>query len=152
MAEHEGLVDRFNQSQRTLTDAVSGLGEQKVSEVWLGSWGVKQIVAHIAGWETAMTEALGKMARGERPTAEGINLSDTDGTNEMFVQRAAGEGWQQLLADLDSAGTRFAAAIRALPADRLEEGKTGRRIIETMIGHPEEHIGQIVDWRQSAGA
>ncbi|HVC30986.1 MAG TPA: hypothetical protein VND24_07345, partial [Steroidobacteraceae bacterium] len=79
-------------------------------------------------------------------------LSDTDGTNEMFVQRAAGEGWQQLLADLDSAGTRFAAAIRALPADRLEEGKTGRRIIETMIGHPEEHIGQIVDWRQSAGA
>lgn len=152
MAEHEALIDRFNQSQQKLVSAVSGLSEEQAGEIWLGSWGVKQIVAHIAGWESAMTEALEKMARGERPTADGINVNDTDGTNAIFAQRSAGKSWDQVCGDLDHAGTQFVGAVRALPAERLEEGKTGRRIVETMIGHPEEHIHEIMSWRQTARA
>lgn len=150
MAEHEGLIERFNQNQHKLTEAVSGLSEQQAGQIWFGSWGVKQIVAHIAGWEFAMTEALEKMAKGERPTAEGINVNDTEGTNDIFAQRAAGKTWEEVLGDLNEAGTHFVRAVRTLPMDRLEEGKTGRRIVETMIGHPEEHIDQISEWRQNA--
>ena len=150
MAEHESLIDRFNQSQRKLIDAVSGLDEEKANQVWLGKWGVKQIVAHIAGWESAMTEALEKMAKGERPTAEGLDLSDTDGTNDLLVHRTAGKSWGHVLGDLEGAGAQFVRAVRSLPAERLEEGKTGRRIIETIIGHPDEHVTEISDWRSGA--
>src|SRR5579862_5180169 len=88
-AIHRDLVNEFDESQTDLKDAVSGLSDEQASQVWLGGWGVREIVAHVAGWEHAISEALEKMARGERPSAEGIDITDTDGSNDTFARQVA---------------------------------------------------------------
>lgn len=148
MAEHDDLIHRFHAAQQQIEDAIARLNDAEARKVWLDRWGVREIVAHIAGWENAMTEALERLARGERPAAEGVDLSDTEGTNDNFAGRAADKNFEQVKMELRQAGEHFVAAVRALPIDRIAEGKTGRRIIETMINHPSEHIDQIKDWRQ----
>lgn len=150
MAEQDTLVQRFQNSQAALEAAVAGLDEDAAAQVWYGRWGVKQIVAHIAGWQSAIAEALGRIARGERPSADGINLSDVEGTNDDFAARAEGTSFAAVLGDLHASAGRLGDAVRALPADRLEEGRTARRMVETIIGHPDEHIAAIREWRASS--
>src|SRR5438105_15655548 len=106
MAEQDELVNGFQRSQKELHDAVAGLSEAEAADVWYGRWGAKQIVAHIAGWESAIAEALGKIAVGERPSAEGINLSDVDGSNDRFAERVERMSFAQVLQELSSAGGR----------------------------------------------
>jgi len=151
MAEQEALIAKFRESQADFESAVAGLNEQRATEVWFGTWGVKQIVAHISGWESTMSEALEKITRGERPTVEGLDLNDTDGSNAKFVERAAGATFSTALDGLRSAGERLTLAIRALPDDRIEEGRTARRIVETLIRHPSEHTAEILTWRRAHG-
>jgi hypothetical protein len=53
-----------------------------------------------------------------------------------------------VLANLGASTDQLAAAIRSVPHDRMSEGRTARRIAETMIGHPVEHAAEIREWRQ----
>jgi hypothetical protein len=152
MAEQERLVDEFEKSQADFNDAISGLSEDRASEVWCGTWGVKQIVAHIAGWQSTMSEALEKIARGERPTVEGVDLNDTDGSNAKFAQSSGASSYQDALSGLSNSVNRMTAAIRAIPNERLEEGRAAHRIITTMIRHPGEHAGEIREWRKGRPA
>jgi hypothetical protein len=151
MAEQEALIAKFRESQAEFLEAVSGLSEDRACEIWSGSWGAKQIAAHISGWESTMTEALDRISRGERPTVEGIDLSDTDGSNATFAERAGAQSFDNVIDGLSSAGDRLILAIRAVPDDRIEEGRTARRIVETLIRHPGEHTEEIRNWRRSHG-
>jgi hypothetical protein len=151
MAEQDALIAKFRESQADLVDAVSGVSEQRAAEVWSGTWGIKQIVAHISGWESSMTQALGKIANGERPTVEGFDLNDTDGSNAKFAESAASSSFADVLAGLRSAGDGLVEAIRGTPDDRIQEGRTARRIVETLIRHPGEHTDEIRKWRSAHG-
>ena len=57
-----------------LLAAVKGLDERAMTGVFYGTWSVKDILAHIAGWHHQMTGAMERMARGEKPTPEGRRL------------------------------------------------------------------------------
>jgi hypothetical protein len=151
MAEQQVLVARFQENQSTLLNAVSGLDERRAGEIWSGTWSVKDILAHISGWEQSLSEALTKISRGERPTVDGIDLNDTDGTNAIFAQRASGRSFADAGDELRNAGEGVAVAIETVPDDRIEEGRTARRIAETLIQHPTEHANEILDWRRSHG-
>jgi hypothetical protein len=148
MSEQEDLVQRLQLSQADFQNAVANLSDEQAEIVWSGTWGVKQIVAHIAGWQTTMAEALEKIGRGERPAVEGIDLTDTDGTNSLFAERARSQPFTEVLAALSNSAGRLAAAIRLVPDDRIGEGRTARRITETMIHHPNEHSEEIRVWRR----
>src|SRR2546422_9725781 len=69
-AKHD-IIQATEQEYAKLRAAVHGLGEAQMREVWLGTWGVREIIAHIAGWHGEMLPALERVARGEPPYAQG---------------------------------------------------------------------------------
>ena len=149
MTEPEELLQEFEANHDEFREAVDGLSDQAAAEVWCGKWGVREITAHVAGWESTMAQVLQRLARGERPSADAIDITDTDGSNETFAEQAAGKSFGEALRELEQARGAFADAIRAMPLDRLTKGRTGRRIIETMTNHPADHTAEIVAWRKS---
>ena len=48
-AKHD-IIQATEQEYAKLRAAVHGLGEAQMREVWLGTWAVREIIAHIAGW------------------------------------------------------------------------------------------------------
>jgi hypothetical protein len=151
VAEQQDLIARFRDAQADLLDALSGLDEQQAGEVWSGTWAVRDIVGHVVGWELSLSEVLQKISLGERPSVEGIDLNDTDGSNAIFAARASGRSFANLVADLRAAGEGVAIAIEGVPDDRIQAGRTARRIAETLITHPAEHTAEILAWRRSRG-
>ena len=51
-----------------------------------GTWSVVNLLQHMDGWLREMTPALQRLARGERPTPEGIDYSNFDAWNAKFVE------------------------------------------------------------------
>src|SRR2546422_2766673 len=83
-AKHD-IIQATEQEYAKLRAAVHGLGEAQMREVWLGTWGVREIIAHIAGWHGEMLPALERVARGEPPYAQGT-YDDFDRWNARFVE------------------------------------------------------------------
>jgi len=148
IAELQAAHDRFR-------SAIAGLPDPKFDETWLGSWNLSQLLAHMAGWYGEMTGAFERVARGERPTPEGVDYNDTDTWNAKFALNA--KPGRAALAEWDQAYDRYVAAARALDDSQYgvdpEKGRPriGNRLLQGAgIGHFEEHQGELDAWLASA--
>lgn len=151
MAREELLIE-LNEGFASLLDAVSGLTDDQMKQVWFGDWGTRDILAHIAGWHREMTGAFERIARGERPVPEGVDYSDADPINARFAEVAGATSPSAMIDELKASEEAFVAAARTVSEDRFEEGKTAYRILHTTgIDHYREHMPAIREWRKSQG-
>ena len=133
-------------------EALHSLNDEQTTEVWLDTWSVKEIVAHIGGWHREMRPALERLARGERPIPEGVSYDDVDAWNARFAAQAKDRAVADLLLELDRSHEDFIQAADHVPAERWQPGKTTYRIVDDNIArHYREHADQILAWRASRG-
>jgi uncharacterized protein (TIGR03083 family) len=148
--DKQAVIEETRAAYREFMDAVDGLNEEQLTKPFLGTWSVREITGHVIGWQEQMTIGFQRMANGERPSPEGANWADVQSWNDKFAAGVQGRSATELLQDLDSRVEGFIAAIRALPDDRLGEGKTANRMAETAgYGHFREHAPEIKQARES---
>ena len=148
MATKQDLLNAAAREYKAFHEALHGLNEEQAAETWLGSWSVKEIVAHISGWHREMVPALERLARGERPIGEGVSYDDVDAWNARFL--AAKKDWPlaEILLELDRSHESFMHAAAAVPEARVQSGTTAYRIIDACTAHHyREHGDQIRAWR-----
>ena len=132
--------------------ALRGLDAARLTLVWLGTWSIKDIVAHISGWHREMGPALERMARGERPIPEGTNYEDVDAWNAKFAAAKKDSPVSEVLRELDLSHEYFMALAARVPEERFVPGKTAYRIVDLNSAHHyKDHGDQIRAWRQSKG-
>jgi uncharacterized protein (TIGR03083 family) len=157
MSEKQEALDELEREYQALHKAVEGLDDEQLSRRWYDGWSVKEILAHVLGWEREMAVALERVARGERPTPEGVDYSNSDEWNAKFARGAVALPGPTVIAMWEQAHMTFLRAARAVPDDRYgksDEGKpkTVSRLIETTgYGHYREHAPPILEWRKSQG-
>jgi hypothetical protein len=148
----DDLLTRAAREYKAFHEALQSLNEDQMSEVWLGTWSIKEIVAHMDGWHREMIPALERLARGERPIPDGVSYEDVDGWNARFAAKAKGTAVADLLIEFDKSHEAFMLAADAVPAARYEAGKTAYKIVDLNSAHHyTEHGDQIRGWRESRG-
>ncbi|MBI2218700.1 MAG: ClbS/DfsB family four-helix bundle protein [Candidatus Rokubacteria bacterium] len=146
------LLNEAVREYKAFHEAIHGLNEAHMVEVWLGTWSVKEIVGHISGWHREMARALERMARGERPVPEGVSYDDVDAWNARFATAVRDTPVADLLLELDRTHQHFMQAAAAVPDERFQPGKTAGKIVDgNSAHHYREHAGQIRAWRGSRG-
>ncbi|MHB8577382.1 MAG: DinB family protein [Dehalococcoidia bacterium] len=148
MATRESVLADLQTHHNELLAELQDVPEAKLTEVFLGTWSAREILAHFAGWYDMMGSGLERMGRGERPAPEGVDLSDSDAMNAKYVEQARGKSVAAVRKDLETGLHRLETAAKALPEDRFAEGKTGLRILQTLAGHPSEHLDEIRAWKR----
>jgi hypothetical protein len=146
------LMIRAAREYRAFHEALHGLNEDHMAEVWLGTWSIREIVAHMVGWHREMTPVLERLARGERPVAPGVSYDDVDAWNAKFVAARRGAEAADLLLELDKSHERFMHQADAVPEERFQPGKTTYKIVDgNSAHHYHEHGEQIREWRAIKG-
>ena len=137
-----------------LRQGIDGLDDAQLTRPWLDGWCVRDIVAHVMGWEREMSGALERIARGERPTPEGVDYSDDTAWNAKFAAALHAVGPRTVIARWEQQHANYVRAAKAVPDDRYgvkDDGKPNavNRLLETSgYGHYREHLTQISEWRK----
>jgi hypothetical protein len=148
----EELLNEAAREYKSFHEALQGLNESQMSEVWLGTWAIKDIVAHIAGWHEEMGPALERLSRGERPIREGVSYDDVDAWNARFASARRDTPVADVLLELDKTHEYFLRAAAGVPGERFQPGKTAWKIVDQNTAHHyREHAEQVRDWRTSKG-
>ena len=144
------LLAELDRSFAELEHAIEGLTHEHMLQRWYGEeWSVRDILAHITGWHHEMDDALERVARGERPTPEGVDYSDVDTWNARFVETWAGASPEAMAAELVKSKELFVEAAKQVPEEKFEEGRAAYRILTTTgTNHYREHAPQIRAWRE----
>jgi hypothetical protein len=148
MADKRKLLKDADEAYSELIEAVAGLSDLEMGRVWLGTWGVREILIHIAAWDREMIPALERVGRGEPPYAPGT-YDDGDAWNARFVEARLGANAPGILAELAANHAAFVAAASALPeAAYLPNGGAAELVTGTTTGHYREHAEQVRGWRE----
>jgi hypothetical protein len=149
-ATKDQLLNLAAREYKSFHEALHGLNEEHMTEVCLGTWSIKDIVAHISGWHRQMGPALERIARGERPVPEGVSYDDVDAWNATFAAARRDADVADVLLELDKSHEYFMHAAATVPADRFLPGRTAWKIVDGNTAHHyHEHREQIAAWRRS---
>lgn len=152
MSNLDKLLADLEHSFADLQDSMAGLTHEQMLIRWFGDWCVYDICSHIIGWHHEMDDALERIARGERPTPEGVDYSDADAWNARFIDTWVQSSGQAVLAELEASKNLFVKAAKLVPDDKYEEGRAAYRIITTAgTNHYQEHAPAIREWRKKHG-
>ncbi len=114
--------------------------------------GVREIMAHIAGWHREMVPALERLARGKPPYADGA-YDDFDRWNATFVEARRAVTAAAILREADVSHRDLLRAVAGLSDTQVAEGQPARGLVDGVgASHSREHAAQIVEWRARARA
>ena len=148
----QDLLNEAARQYKAFHETIHGLNEEHMAEVWLGTWSVRDIVSHISGWHREMIPALERLARGERPVAQGVSYDDVDAWNAKFAAAKRDTAVAEVLLEFDKSHEDFMHAAAQVPDDRFVEGKTAWKIVDgNSAHHYKEHADQVRAWRTEKG-
>ena len=150
MSDKDKLLSDTKDAFGDLQAAIVGLDEDRMRRVWLGTWSVRDILAHISGWHREMIPALARIGRGEAPYPKGA-YDDFDAWNARFATARTNAKTSEIVEELESSHRDFVAAATALGEEQLKADAPARKMVDG-VGpeHYREHAGQIREWRKSA--
>jgi hypothetical protein len=147
-AKHE-LLTEAETAYNDLREAVDGIPEARMTDVWLGTWGAREILVHISGWHREMIPALRRIGQGKSPYPDGVSYDDFDAWNAKFVDAKRGVKVADIRAELAASHRDFVNAAAALDDEHLGLGGAARDLVTGVAaGHYREHTGQIRAWRE----
>jgi hypothetical protein len=148
MSDKQAVLRAADEAYAELRQAVIGLDEEEMARPWLGTWGVREILAHSSGWHREMAPALARIGRGEQPYPDG-KYDDADAWNARFVEARREAKTAAILDELDASHREFLAVAAALPDELFAPRMPARELFEgSASAHYREHAAQIRAWRR----
>jgi hypothetical protein len=120
--KHE-LIEALVSARRSILDEVASLPFERLDEVFLGVWSVKDLLAHLVGWDHTNLQAVQEIVAGEPPAFFRNYDKDWQSYNARLVQEYKTEPFDVLLAEITDSHQFLVGYLASLPAKMLVEGK-----------------------------
>lgn len=151
------MLSELTSARAAMDQALIGLSPEDmyVSGV-VGLWSVKDILAHVAAWESEVVTALNQAQNRRVPSM--LRIEDIDEWNEQQQRVSARRPLDAVVGDYQGVH----AKLKQMIADLDEDFLTNRRLFRWMEGEPlwylveesavlheREHAQDILRWRES---
>jgi hypothetical protein len=153
MASHEKdfLIARWNSRRADLKDLVVQAETHLDKEIYRG-WRLKELLAHMSGWDDAVVDSLRAHAIGaplQMPASRGI-----DAYNAQTVSTRETLDFDHTLREWNRTHELIIQTIRELPDDKITQpltfpwGEFGTvaYLVEIFVDHEEEHAHHLREW------
>ncbi len=149
---NKGITDILEQteaSRERLEDALEGLTTEQMSAPGvMGDWSVKDILGHIAVWQSRLVRLLFQLARQQKPQWD---MRDVDGINAQIYAQQKERPLDQVLEDFEGVFEQVCLRLEALRepdlARRFGDANLAQIIAANTYEHDDEHAAQISAWR-----
>jgi hypothetical protein len=151
---NQNVLLAFDNSFRSFKEAIVPLSDEQFKSDVNGRT-VRDIVAHLVGWNGLMIEASISIMEGNTPSYFADAKNDYSNINAGFMAKYSSQSKLELLAELESTKEKFEAFILSLPAEELTadhnvkhysgEPATVARIIHSLAGDYQYHAREIAE-------
>jgi uncharacterized protein (TIGR03083 family) len=153
------LIATIEQEWEALQAAIAGLSdEQMTRQSVFGAWTVKDVLAHIAVWQSHMITNLYKVRRGVKPEL-GLTDADVDRLNAQFYREQKDRPLERVLEDLHGVHLALLNRLEDFSDAELFDPKKysqwfrgaplSEHIASNSYEHYQEHAADIRAWRGS---
>lgn len=146
------ILSECSQVRSDLLAIAADLPDASWGQVFLGSWSVKELLAHLAGWDYANLEAAQAILRGLMPAFYAFIDKDWRSFNDLLVQQYGRQDRSVLLQQLSDSHQALMEGLDAIPEGdfardfglRANGWKvTIARLIEIETKEERQHLEQI---------
>jgi hypothetical protein len=96
-------------------EAALRIPEAERRRVFLGSWSLMELLAHLAGWDHANMEAVDAVKAGRLPAFYEFRDHDWRTYNAILVERYGRESFDEMLRELRLSHKKFLETLAAVP-------------------------------------
>ncbi len=156
MSRKEEIIAGLIEARRQILDAVAGLSPEKQDEVFLGSWSIKHLLAHLVGWDYANIDTVKDIRAGKPPRLFEHWDPDWVTYNAELVRRYKRDNWVEQLNVIQQSHKALIEIVQTIPAEDIEKdfgirspdgtNITVESVLQFEIEDEGRHYQQIQDW------
>ena len=154
-AQKQEIIAGLIETRRQILDAASSLSPIKQGEVLLGVWSVKDLLAHLVGWDYANLEATKAILAGELPDFYAHYDRDWQAFNARLVAEYKRDDFADLLSSVEDSHQELVDFLKTVPADEFVQDRGVRfkgykvtiaRTLQAEIDDEKTHHAQIKEF------
>jgi len=115
------IISELVQARGKILDAASSLPSARQDEVFLGIWSVKDLLAHLVGWDFANIEATQAILAGRLPAFYSHYDRDWQTFNARLVAQYKKNDFADLLASIKNSHQKLIDLLQTIPAEEFDK-------------------------------
>lgn len=140
--------------QKILAEA-SRLSAAQQDQVFLGIWSVKDLLAHLTGWDHTNLQAVKSVLKGQIPSFYKHRDRDWQTYNAILVKKYKRDSFQELLASVKASQEKLVAFLHTVPPEHFNRDfgvrfrgykVTIQRLLEADVKDVQTHHQQMIDF------
>lgn len=154
-AKKERIISEMQRVRSELLTEVAALSHKERDTVFLGIWSVRDLLAHLAGWDYANLDAAKRIIKGRLPSFYDHHDRDWQTYNAMLVKKYRRNTFREIRATLKDSQQKLIAYLQTLPPEDFNRDfgvrfrgyrVTVQRLLEADVKDVRIHHRQIVDF------
>jgi hypothetical protein len=146
------LISNFTDTRSSILRAAGSIPDERIDEVFVGSWRILELLAHLRGWDLTNIQAAKDILSGKVPDFYAESDKDWASYNAKLVSQHREADLESMIASVDSSRSDLVALLNQLDAkdifgdNGVRRGSykvTIARLIEAETKDEIEHLDQI---------
>ena len=142
-AEKDGVIGGLVGARTKILDAVRLLSPAQQDEVFLGEWSVKDLLAHLVGWDRTNREAVGEILAGKKPSFWVHYGRGWQSYNVRLVTEYRRDDLAEMIATVEQSHRELIDYLQSVPADEYLKRKPIGTLLRVEATDEEEHCQQV---------
>ncbi|HUW10883.1 MAG TPA: DinB family protein [Anaerolineae bacterium] len=151
-AKKDRLIAELVETRRAILAAAGSLSPTRQDEVFLGHWSLKDLLAHLAGWDDANVEAIQALLEGRLPPFYEHRDRDWMSFNARLVAEYGRQDFADLVSVLENSHEQLIRSIEAMPPEEFDRDRGVRfrgyrvtiaRLLQAEADDEKIHLSQI---------
>jgi uncharacterized damage-inducible protein DinB len=147
------------ETRQSILSKVSGLSDEQREQVFLGIWSIKDLLAHLIGWDHTNLDAAKSVLEGQIPAFYEQRDPDWRTYNAILVKKNKKGSIQELLVKARDSQQRLIEFLQTIPPENFNKDfgvrfrgyrVTVQRLLEAERGDEQTHLQQIIDYFKEA--
>jgi hypothetical protein len=154
-ARKEQLLAGLQETRSRILEQAAAFPAGKQDAIFLGTWSVHDLLAHLTGWDFANLEAIQAVLAGRLPAFYEYRGPDWRSYNAMLVEKYKRDSLSTMIEQARDSHRQLLDCLQTIPAESLGRDfgvrfrgykVTIQRLLEAEHGDEQIHLGQIGDF------
>lgn len=153
------LISGYLTTRASILAAAEALPEEACRMAFVGEWTVRELLAHLSGWDYTFLEAFQQILEGRLPDFFSQYDHNWQRFNYRTVRRYRRNSLEETIQGVRESQAKLAAFLERLPSQKFYEDcgictdngyhVTISGLMESLVHEEQEHLEQILDFKRS---